>query len=161
MAVSGRRSPRISIAGLVCFHPGTRPRLIYRLLAHRGRRGEQKGFVAKDFTTLLTAVHNQLGAPIVLVWDNLPGHHAHATREFIHTHADWLSVYWLPAYAPELNPAEGIWAHLKTGALANLAALGLDHLIQVTKTALKRCQYRPDLLRGFLAETKLVLEPRN
>jgi transposase len=60
---------------------------------------------------------------------------------------------------PELNPAEGIWAYLKTGALANLAALGLDHLIQVTKTALKRSQYRPDLLRGFLAETKLVLEP--
>lgn len=57
----------------------------------------------------------------------------------------------MPAYAPELNPAEGIWAYLKIGVLANLAARGLDHLIRVVKTALKSIQYRPEQLRGFLA----------
>ncbi len=144
---------------MVCVRPGYRPRLIYRLLVHRGRRGERKGFVATDFIRLVTAAHHQLDGKIVMVWDNLPGHHAHTVRAFIDKHADWLTVHWLPSYAPELNPAEGIWAHLTSGVLANLAAFGLDHLIRVTKTALKRIQYRPDLLWGFLAETGLGLEP--
>lgn len=159
VTVAGRRSPRISIAGMVCVRPGRRPRLIYRLLVHRGRRGERKGFVARDFIRLLTAAYHQLDGKIMVVWDNLPGHHAHVVGEFIDSHADWLSVYWLPSYAPEINPVEGLWAHLKTGVLANLAARGLDHLIRVIKTALKRAQYRPDLLWGFLAETGLSLEP--
>jgi hypothetical protein len=158
VVVSGRRSPRISIAGLVCVKPGWRPRLIYRLLAHRGRRGEQKGFRARDFLRLLTAAHHQLGGKIMIVWDNLPGHHATVIQEFVAEH-DWLTVYWLPSYAPELNPTEGIWSYLKGGVLANLVAQGLDHLISVVKTALKRAQYRPGLLWGVLAETGLILEP--
>jgi hypothetical protein len=82
------------------------PRLIYRTLRHRGRAGEPKGFGARHFRALLAAAHAQLGAPIVLVWDNLPAHHAHLTKAFIAAHADWLTVYPLPSYAPELNPAE-------------------------------------------------------
>jgi transposase len=160
VVVSGRaRSPRVSIAGLLCYRPGHRPRLIYRVLRHRGRRGEPKGFAAKHLCALLAAAHAQLGAPIVLVWDNLPAHHARRTREFIAAHADWLTVYPLPSYAPELNPAEGAWAHLKTGSLVNFAARGLDHLVGVIKTALKRIQYRARLIEGFLAGTGLSLEP--
>jgi transposase len=34
----------------------------------------------------------------------------------------WLRVFRLPAYAPDLNPVEGIWSVLKRGVLANLAA---------------------------------------
>jgi transposase len=145
---------------MICLRPGRRPRLLYRLLVHRGRRGEQKGLVATDFTRLLMAAHHQLPGKIVLVWDNLPGHHAGVTRAFIDHHTDWLSVYWLPSYTPELNPVEGLWAQVKTGVLANLAVLGVDHLIRVIKTAFKRIQYRPDLLWGFLAGTGLGLEPR-
>jgi putative transposase len=38
------------------------------------------------------------------------------------TPVGWLTVIRLPAYAPELNPVEGVWAHLKS-SLANLANL--------------------------------------
>jgi transposase len=47
----------------------------------------------------------------VLVWDNLNTHLSTAMRGFIRAHGDWLSVYRLPSYAPELNPAEGVWAN--------------------------------------------------
>jgi transposase len=159
VVVSGARSSRVSIAGLLCYRPGHRPRLIYRMLRHRGRAGEPKGFAAQHLCALLAAAHAQLGAPIVLVWDNLPAHHARLTQKFITAHADWLTVYPLPSYAPELNPAEGVWAHLKTGVLVNLAAHGLDHLVAVIKTALKRIQYRARLIEGFLAGAELSLEP--
>ncbi|MGA6157428.1 transposase [Stenotrophomonas sp. NPDC087984] len=53
----------------------------------------------------------------------------------------WLTVYQLPPYAPELNPIEGVWSHLKR-SLANLTKHSLDQLTAMVKTRLKRMQYR-------------------
>lgn len=73
--------------------------------------------------------------------------------------ADWLTVARLPAPAPELNPVEAAWAYLKTGVLTNLALAGVEQLVGIVRTAVKRLQYRPDLLWGFLAGLGLMLEP--
>jgi putative transposase len=62
------------------------------------------------------------------------------------------------SYAPELNPAEGVWANLK-GSLGNLVACTTRQLATLARTRLKRMQYRHDLLDGFIAETGLVLAP--
>ena len=70
----------------------------------------------------------------------------------------WLTVYQLPAYAPELNPVEAVWSHLKR-SLANLAKRNLSQLAALVKTRLKRMQYRPGLIDGFLAKTGLDLTP--
>ena len=80
------------------------------------------------------------------------------TMVLVAAHADWLTVIRLPAYAPELNATEGVWSHLKRG-LGNCAATGIDQLVTLVKTRLKRIQYRPELLDGFLGQTGLVLQP--
>lgn len=148
---------RLSLAGMVCRKPGRRTRLIYRMLVHRGRAGEKKGFREKDFAELLDAAHQQLGGNIVLVWDNYTHHVDAAMRELIGRRS-WLTVFRLPPYAPDLNPAEGVWAHLKR-SLANLAPYGIDGLAAVVRNRLKRMQYRPDLLDGFIAQTGLITTP--
>jgi putative transposase len=71
---------------------------------------------------------------------------------------DWLTIYQLPPYAHELNPVELVWSHLKR-SLANLAKRDLPQLTALVKTRLKRMQYRPALLEGFLASTGLDLTP--
>lgn len=71
---------------------------------------------------------------------------------------DWLTVYWLPPYAHELNPVEPVWSHLKR-SLANLAKRNLAQLTVLVKTRLTRMQYRPGLLEGFLASTGPGLTP--
>lgn len=155
--MSGRGSGRISIAGLACFKPGRRSRLIYRTVVHRGRKGERRSFAETDYIALLDAAHQQLGGPIVLVWDNLNTHVSVAMRQLIATR-DWLYVIRLPAYAPDLNPTEAVWSHLKRG-IGNLAVHGVDHLQAIVKNRLKRIQYRSDLIDGFLAHTGLSVEP--
>jgi putative transposase len=55
------------------------------------------------------------------VWDNLNTHTNAVMRAFIDAHAG-LTVIQLPAYAPELNPTEGIWSAIK----GCIAATGLD-----------------------------------
>jgi putative transposase len=68
----------------------------------------------------------------------------------------WLTVYQRPAYAPELNPVEGVWSHLKQ-SLANLAKRNLGQLAAPVKTRLKRMQYRAGLIDSFPAKTGLDL----
>ncbi|MEU8928181.1 transposase, partial [Kitasatospora sp. NPDC048545] len=70
---------------------------------------------------------------------------------------DWLTVFILPAYAPDLNPVEWLWAHVKR-SLANLSSVAVDRLEALVRNRLKRLQYRPDILDGFLAGTGLSLD---
>ena len=157
VAVSGKGSGRVSVAGLVCVRPGHRSRLIYRTRVHRGRKGERRSFAEADYAALLDAAHQQLGGPIVVIWDNLNTHRSAAMRKLIAAR-DWLRVIRLPAYAPDLNPVEQVWSQVKRG-LGNLLVWGVDELVAVVKNRLKRVQYRPELLDAFLAHTGLSLEP--
>lgn len=151
--VTGKGSGRISIAALACYKPDQKSRLIYRMMVHRGRKGEKKGFRERDFAALLDAAHQQLGGPIVLVWDNLGGHTSSLMRQLVAART-WLRVYQLPSYAPELNPVESVWSHLKR-SLANLAAGTIIRMAGLARTRLKRMQYVPGLVDGFLAGTGL------
>jgi hypothetical protein len=68
-------------------------------------------------------------------------------------------VVLLPSYAPDLNPAEGVWANMKNG-LGNLAARNVDQLAAVVRNRLKRIQYRPAVISGFLAQTGFMPRTR-
>ena len=107
--VRGRSRRRISIAALTCYKPGRRSRLIYRPRRDDGQRDGRKSFSWRDYRDLLIAAHRQLGGPIVLVWDNLNVHKASDLREWAAAQ-DWLTIHYLPPYAPDLNPVEGIWS---------------------------------------------------
>lgn len=104
--VRGRSRRRVFIAALTCYKPGHRSRLIYRPRRDDGNRDGRKSFSWRDYRDLLIAAHQQLGGPIVLVWDNLNVHKAAGLREFAETR-DWLTIYYLPPYALDVNPVEG------------------------------------------------------
>ena len=74
---------------------------------YRRRKGEPKGFTWADYRDLSIAAHRQLAAPLVWVWDNLNVHQAPALAEYVEQNQAWLRIYRRPAFAPELNPAEG------------------------------------------------------
>ena len=61
------------------------------------------------------------GQKATLLWDGLGAHRSRKMRAFLAGQRDWLVVERLPAYAPELNPVEGLWSNLKGQELANLA----------------------------------------
>ncbi len=69
----------------------------------------------------------------------------------------WLAGLELPAYAPDLNPAERIWTTLKR-SIANFAAADQAGLVRIIKRKLKKIQYRPHLIDGCLAATGLNIE---
>ncbi|MFE1198124.1 transposase [Streptomyces olivaceoviridis] len=152
--VRGRGSGRMSMAGMVCYRPGARSRLLYAIREYYGRKDEPKGFGWRDLRNLLVRARIQLGGPIVLVWDNVRLHLAAGMREFVAANTEWLTVFQLPAYAPDLNPQEGIWSLVKRD-LGNLAAADLGEITRAVKHRLKKIQYRPDLIDGCLVGTGL------
>ena len=82
---------------------------------HHGRRSrddQRKGFTEADYARLLDDAHQQLGAPLVVVWDGLNTHVSGVMAELVGAR-DWLTVFRLPPYAHELNPVESVWSNLK------------------------------------------------
>jgi transposase len=65
-------------------------------------------------------------------------------------------VYPPPAYAPDLNPAQGIWSLLKR-SVANFAAADLDGLVRTIKRKLKKLQYRAHPIHDCLGATSLTI----
>jgi putative transposase len=126
---------------MVCLRPGSRGRFFYRIRIHRGRKGERRSMSEADYASLVTAAHNQLKAPVILVWDNLNTHLSTVMRTFTSAHPDWLTVVLLPAYAPDLNPVEGAWANMKN-SLGNLGSCSTPgQLAAIIKNRIERIQY--------------------
>lgn len=141
-------------AALACYKPGERSRLIYRPAPDRRSDG-RKSFAWTDYSDLLTVAHSQLGGPIVLVWDNLNTHLTAGMRQFIAEH-DWPTVVQLSAYAPQLNPVEGIWSLIRR-ALANTAFTNPEHMIASVRRSLREVQHQTWLIDGALTGTGLTL----
>ncbi|WP_411138468.1 transposase [Streptomyces sp. C10] len=93
----------------------------------------------------------------MLVWDNVRIHLTAPLREFIAANADWLTVFQLPPYAPDLNPQEGIWSLVKRD-IGNLAAADLGQITRAVKHRLKQIQHRPDLVDSCLTGTGLTMD---
>jgi transposase len=95
------------------------------------------------------------GEKVTLLWDGLPAHRSRAMRAWLNTQRHWLVVERLPAYAPELNPTEGLWSSLKAVELANLTSPTLAEVIQQARRGVERVRRTPHLAYSFLRHTGL------
>lgn len=130
-----------------------------------GYRDEQTALVfqigpgAYDTASLidyLTDLHTHFGAEkVTLVWDGLPSHRSTDMKTWIARQRCWLVVERLPAYAPELNPVEGLWGNVKGRELANLCPDTIDDAHAAAHTGLTRAGTDADLCHALLAHTGL------
>jgi DDE superfamily endonuclease/Winged helix-turn helix len=113
-------------------------RLGWTVQRPRRRAAERDHITAGNYDTdSLIEVMGELrrflgGEKATLLWDGLPAHRSRAMRAWLATQRHWLVVERLPAYAPELNPTEGLWSSLKAVELANLCGPTLAEVIAHT-----------------------------
>jgi transposase len=96
---------------------------------------------------------------VIIVWDNGPMHKGEPIRRVL---ADYprLAVEWLPPYAPELNPVEHLWNHIKYGQLANFTTDDVEALDEAVTDLLCNAKFDPERLRSCYAATPLALPDR-
>ena len=95
---------------------------------------------------------------VILLWDGLPAHRSKQTCRFTDRQSYWLTVEPLPAYAPELNPVEGMWAYFSGTDLANYSAEGLENLALAVKRGARRLRRKHDGGQCFLKRSGLFPE---
>lgn len=128
--------------------------ITWREFYFRLYRGSIKGRQAVEF---LGHLRRQLPGRLLVIWDGLAVHRSRTVRGYVERTAGDLVLAQLPAYAPELNPVEYIWGHLKRHALANFCAKDLPHLGREARRQLRRSQRRPALIRAFWHQAELSL----
>ena len=147
--VASQRHDRLSVIGSLAVSPRRRRvRLYFRVHDHNVR--------TPDVMRYLNALHQQHGGPIIVVMDRLGAHRA-AVKRLRQRGASWLTVEWLPAYAPDLNPVEALWSHAKYTALANFVPDDVDHLNDAVVEAVGDTHFKPPLLQSFFHAAKLHL----
>jgi len=114
-----------------------------QLIVHTSPTKRSSDFIAhlEQLDRLYGPQPGRPAKPVVLIEDNGPIHTSKSSRAALAVRAHWLTVEWLPKYAPELNDIEPVWRDLKAHHLAHhtftdLAAL--DHAIQDAVTDLNR-----------------------
>jgi transposase len=118
----------------------------------------QRALTGLDTVAFLEHVGREIGGPVQVVWDRSPIHRRAAVGEFVETvGADGLALEALPAYAPDLNPIEWLWGHLKRVEMKNLACLDLEELHEELHLAIGRVRQKPRLIPAFFKGAGLVL----
>ncbi len=84
---------------------------------------EKKLSAALFIEFLQRLLHNQR-LPIFLIVDGHPVHRSGAVKRFVSATEGRLRLFQLPPYAPELNPDELVWNHVKTHKVGKLAIDG-------------------------------------
>ena len=142
---------RASMAAACCYQAdGTCAELVFGMRAGSYDEDSLIEFVGELHTHLA-------GEKVTLLWDRLPSHRSKKMKRYLASQRSWLVVERLPAYAPELNPVEKLWANLKGTELANLCAETLDEPIKAAHRGVERVRSDEDLLFGFLEATGLSL----
>lgn len=111
---------------------------------------------AEQVRVFLRHLLRHIPGKIVVLWDGLAAHRARIVRDFVERHPRMVLVR-LPAYAPELNPVEGLWGWSKGCLLANVCEETLEPIKARVRRGIRTARRRPALLWGFLDKAGLSL----
>ena len=95
----------------------------------------------------------QIRGNIFVIWDNGTTHRSESVQELL-SRTRRLCLVNFPAYAPELNPDEGVWNHLKN-SLANGRPDTQAELMDLLSDEVCRLNSAPVLLRGCIKQSEL------
>ena len=139
-----------AIASLITTPRARRVGLCLRLLPHTVK--------ARDICRYLQQLKVHMrGRSLVLLWDRLPAHRSKKVQRYLEKQRSWLSVEYLPAYAPELNPVEDLWSYID--GHEDVANGSWEHLGQVRKQVHRAAgdvRHDDGLGRSFLKRSRLI-----
>ena len=105
---------------------------------------------AVDVVACLAPLLREVPGRMTIIWDGAPMHRRQVITTFLAKGAaQRLHLERLPAYAPELNPGEGLWAQLTGGERRNVCCFNLPHRRHERRDAVNRVRRKPRVLQGF------------
>lgn len=103
----------------------------------------------------LKALRAQLKRKLLIVWDGAAQHKSRIVREYLDSTQGAVQMALLPAYSPDLNPVEYLWAWLKRHALANFCPKSLAELKTTARNKLRGGQRRQSIITACWKQAEL------
>jgi transposase len=114
---------------------------------------QERAFKGEDVVRFLKHLMRQIPGRLLLIWDGSPIHRGGAVKDFLASGASKrLKLEQLPGYAPDLNPDEGIWKHLKCVELKNLCCESLAELKIELRKAKERLRHKREVILGCIRQ---------
>jgi hypothetical protein len=142
---------KLSICSVIAYWwNGRRCRLFFRVVG-----GSYNDVKLIDFLEQL--MHQPSMGRLILLWDGLPSHRSQRMRQYLQQHRSRLQIVPLPAYTPDINPVEGLWANIQAQELANRSVNGLGEMVEGVRSGFTRVRSENWLLHSFLNHAGLSL----
>src|ERR1043165_6909523 len=107
------------------------------------------GLNAEAFVSLLRRMMRRRSKPVHLVLDGLPAHKTTLVKTYVASTKGMLTLHFLPGYAPELNPDELVWSHMKRTGVARAPLRRGEKLQAKIEAQLSAIKRMPQLVRSF------------
>jgi transposase len=119
---------------------------------------QERSFNGEDVVRFLRHLLRQVPGKVLVVWDGSPIHRGQAVKDFLAGGASHrVQLEHLPGYAPDLNPEEGVWKHLKCVELKNLCCQSLSELKIELRKAKERLRHKRDVILGCIRQPGFVV----
>lgn len=105
----------------------------------------------------LRHLRRQLHRKLLIIWDGLKAHRSRLVQQYIDACDGAIRLAFLPAYAPELNPAEYVWGYCKQHEIGNFCPADFTHLGSFARSRLRSMQRRRTLVAAFWKQAELPL----
>jgi len=141
----GRRD-KISVISAISVSPRRQRLGLYYLLFFNNIGQEEVGLFLQELL-------RHLRGPVIALLDNSSTHDGAPLARLLRRHPR-LQIEHFPAYAPELNPDEGIWSLTKRD-LANGCPLDVNQLMEALIASINETRRSPEKLRGCILQSDL------
>ena len=109
----------------------------------------QGGLNGQLFVQLLKQMMRNRTKPVHMVVDGSPAHKTKLVKEYVTSTEGRLTLYFLPGYAPELNPDELVWSHVKRTGASRMPLRKGEKLSEKIEMQLAAIKKMPSLVRAF------------
>ena len=114
---------------------------------------QDRSFKGEDVVRFLKHLMHHIPGKLLIIWDGSPIHRSRAVKDFLARGASLrLKLEQLPGYAPDLNPDEGVWKHLKCVELKNLCCESLAQLRVELRKAKERLRHKKHVILGCIRQ---------
>lgn len=124
---------------------------------HLTLRVQDRAVCSPDVVRFLHHLGRHLPGPLLILWDGAPIHRSQGIKDFLAHDPVGARIHLerFPGYAPELNPAEGIWRYLKYVELKNLCCHDLHQLRDELRKAKERLRHKAQIIQSCIQHTGL------
>ena len=114
---------------------------------------QERAYRGIDVVGFLKHLAGHVTGKLLLRWDGAPIHRSRVVKDYLSDGAARrIHLEQLPGYAPELNPAEGIWNYLKRVELKNLCCQSISHLNYELRKATDRLRHKTEVIVGCIQQ---------